>query len=618
MASQNIDYILNLKGNAAQSFRDLGKAADRAFEAIDRTESKAAAAGGKLASLGGVIGGIPVPGFEKLGHVVTAAGDSIEALANPVSAGIVLFAGYGAAVAGVSAAVISLVGNADEWLKQLQEIKAAGNLLDDNQTEDLMQANKTLDETWTQLKRVGVVLAAELAPAVNFAAEGMLGFLGTLERVIQAGKGTGSMIDNLTIAMGGPLSKALLDIAQQFKIVQLNIDAVGTAADEARKNLDAMKDASGSFESRVSGRIQDRIGSLTDIKAGVAAIRGAADRGKGGGGKAEDPLKGRDLGAESELIVGMERTVRGLDEFLAQLDADREAKAAAEAAWVAEVDAVFGEASASFSMLGTELPRMFDRMSAEFKHMNKMMAAQGVMQAKTAEDLVRAIPGIGNFIADSIQMVLNAPDLINSITDSLRDGPKQLGQAIGKVFRFAIPRLIRSIPTILKGLLFDLPFQIAKGIVLGIPRILTSIGRMFTRSLAAVFKGDPKKQRERRERVQNVLDETGLGKNTTLDALTRPGIGLLDRLGIGRGKGFATGGFVDSTGMALVHEGERIIPASGADTGTARIRRQMMGGGMQIGTVNVSVSANNPRDFIRQLRRELGSLGSGATLAAFG
>ena len=74
--------------------------------------------------------------------------------------------------------------------------------------------------------------------------------------------------------------------------------------------------------------------------------------------------------------------------------------------------------------------------------------------------------------------------------------------------------------------------------------------------------------------------------------------------------GFEAGGFATRTGLALLHEGERVTPSTGANTGTAGRM-----GGINIGTVNVK--ANSPREFLRALEMELGDFGNGETFRSF-
>ena len=78
------------------------------------------------------------------------------------------------------------------------------------------------------------------------------------------------------------------------------------------------------------------------------------------------------------------------------------------------------------------------------------------------------------------------------------------------------------------------------------------------------------------------------------------------------GAGMATGGFVDRTGIALVHQGERVVPASGASTQTAK---GMMGGGASANvTINTNVvDPNSIPALVSEIERHFGSFGRGTS-----
>jgi hypothetical protein len=117
-------------------------------------------------------------------------------------------------------------------------------------------------------------------------------------------------------------------------------------------------------------------------------------------------------------------------------------------------------------------------------------------------------------------------------------------------------------------------------------------------------------------KVAEVAARTGLAIATKgiSEAIIFLGKKVWDGLKEGFSGEFATGGYVDRTGMALVHQGERIIPASGASTGTA----SMLAGGGGGGGVNLTINTNvvDPNAIpalVREIERAYGSWGRGSS-----
>jgi hypothetical protein len=88
---------------------------------------------------------------------------------------------------------------------------------------------------------------------------------------------------------------------------------------------------------------------------------------------------------------------------------------------------------------------------------------------------------------------------------------------------------------------------------------------------------------------------------------------LVDGFKEGLSGEFATGGYVDRTGLALVHQGERVIPASGAGTGTATSMGGVGAGGVNL-TINTSVvDPNAIPALVREIERTFGTFGRGTS-----
>ena len=75
-------------------------------------------------------------------------------------------------------------------------------------------------------------------------------------------------------------------------------------------------------------------------------------------------------------------------------------------------------------------------------------------------------------------------------------------------------------------------------------------------------------------------------------------------------KGKFTGGFIPQTGDYLLHQGERVVPSSGADTGTARGLQAFTGGNRSNVTINTSVVDPDAIPALgKMLDRQLGAFG---------
>ena len=193
--------------------------------------------------------------------------------------------------------------------------------------------------------------------------------------------------------------------------------------------------------------------------------------------------------------------------------------------------------------------------------------------------------GIGELIASVDQFDENMESFFGDILGFLKDAPTAILRVISEVIPTFIgefiPALIEMIPKMVIGLV------VALGEML--KNLLKAIGNWIN-----PFKSNkqraPGDQRTWWERTKDWA--TG----------SKP-------------EGFAAGGFVNQTGMSMVHQGERIIPASGAGTGTAT---NMMGGGSGVSvTVNGIVSPQLIDDLVRELNVALGPRGRGLALGGF-
>jgi len=225
------------------------------------------------------------------------------------------------------------------------------------------------------------------------------------------------------------------------------------------------------------------------------------------------------------------------------------------------------------------------------------------------------LPVVGGLIRGLGEVMTNMDSKVRDLLRGAEAAPEKIGTGVETTLTKVLPRFLSRLPEFLGGLLVKMPAAIARGVVNAIPALLKGIWRAMKRAVKAIgefFKGG---------KDRNIL--TGKKEKFLGTSFKKGKFSLLgffnddDQAFGGKGgrknkrRGFATGGFVDRTGPAFVHAGERIVPATGASTSSARAASGGLGG-LSIGTVNIR--ANDPRDFMRQLRRMQGDFGSGDSL----
>jgi hypothetical protein len=224
---------------------------------------------------------------------------------------------------------------------------------------------------------------------------------------------------------------------------------------------------------------------------------------------------------------------------------------------------------------------------------------RGVQQLPT---LVAGLPDkLGAFLPAVVEAALRTIPAVGDMVEGL---DKAVGSAIPKL----IESLIRATPTILAEFLkvaVMMPVWVAEGLFNGITQWWTDIGGLsgildalaqaIKDALATLF-GDNK-------------EKTGLFQKNGFFANAGRSIGhfaegAADSIGDWVGS-FATGGYIDRTGLALVHQGERVIPAHGGGTGTATHMRA--GGGAVHYHFHLSgFSVGTPEQLRRELARTFG------------
>lgn len=206
----------------------------------------------------------------------------------------------------------------------------------------------------------------------------------------------------------------------------------------------------------------------------------------------------------------------------------------------------------------------------------------------TEEEIAKEREGIDieNVMAEQVKnMIVGLIEGIKAIIVGL---PEILAELIPLLLTELPNAIIESIPALIEGIieevipgLIEAVFNI---ILKVIPRLIVMLGKLLTESIPR-----------------------GVGKafKAIWSAIKKFFRSLFDF------DFFQTGGFVPKTGMALVHQGERVIPASGAGSQTATKGLQAFTGGAGPSlTINTNVvDPDSIASLGRLMDRELGSLG---------
>jgi hypothetical protein len=210
------------------------------------------------------------------------------------------------------------------------------------------------------------------------------------------------------------------------------------------------------------------------------------------------------------------------------------------------------------------------------------------------EDLIsglRALPEIlGEVIPDFVAQTI--PALIQALIESAP-----------AIVMASMEAQVKVIWTALKMSFSTLPEMLAEGVIKALHQ-WWDIAKEFIRDL---FSGRLKEAFGDGEGGIGKTAVTGLRVGAAIATLGLSEVGIAIGKGVGKAvRGFADGGYVDRTQLALVHQGEYVVPPNGSPTGDLR--------GMGGGGINLHVSgvmATNVDDFMREVNRHLGSNGRG-------
>lgn len=247
--------------------------------------------------------------------------------------------------------------------------------------------------------------------------------------------------------------------------------------------------------------------------------------------------------------------------------------------------------------------------------------AQELAQARVErrQQVIDTITGIGNAMTDPGSALAKslgpAGGIVSALAEMGSKSPKEIEKQFRQFFRNivraltrVIPRLLATLPEILAR---NVPFLI-EGIIKALPRIVQAfiikLPIAFVRGLRRWFVGALKRIREVFSPGRIFRPETEKGRRRLAVAT----LGLSEAVrgikklfkGSRQTGGFTTGG----TGFYMLHAGERVVPSTGATTGTMEAASNITAGQ----TINIHTNVVDPNaidQLGRQLDRQFGSRG---------
>ena len=208
--------------------------------------------------------------------------------------------------------------------------------------------------------------------------------------------------------------------------------------------------------------------------------------------------------------------------------------------------------------------------------------------------MVRA--NVEGFIAGIEVLIKEFPRIITDVLPDL----------IGTLVPELIIALVEAAPHIAKAFIIDLPAALSQGFLEAFGKVFKQVKDFFKQLFLNLIPGRQKGERGGKTVLEGIGDfAKGVGK------------GLANLLTFGLVDSKQTGGFVNRTGLHLLHQGEFVQANSGTIPQSARGRMGGGGGGVNI-TINTSVVDPNSIDQLgRLLQRHFGGMGR-STLPIFG
>ena len=540
--------------------------------------------------------------------------------------------------------------NADDVLRQVlasiaemettSERAAAATSLFGASGSKLLQAlgdPSNLDHFVEQARSFGV----DMGPAAAKAAEDWQRSIASLSLVAQGAAdriggafgrgGIGGLIDDLSAGI-----VFLSTLAQQA--IAAVMERLGHFADLAVALMARDLEMIGKATMRVvGGTLTQELVKSIDLGAAMTAMEkfqfGERRIRRGGGGGGDDDGKEEEDGGGGVVVGG----VTDADIDAVTFDGEQ------AAAYLDDIEALIEEMIDLEERLAKEAAARQEALMGSFSDIlsGDLGAVADTLQVPIGNAIAGALPSVGAAAAGPIgaavsqgidllvqlgqtgtdAVIANLIQFSDDLTAGIMELPDLMTRAIPEFVEAFVPALIEALLRSAVDLgiaMLTAPFEMIRTVFVDLPMLIAE-------RIGEVFRDFRDWLDRAKEFVDNLLslnprDELSAAASSQTAGRVALAIGTagMSELGmaIGRsfkeGAGMQTGGFVDRTGIALVHQGERVVPATGASTQTAR---GMMGGGSATSiTINTNVvDPNSIPALVSEIERHFGSFGRGTS-----
>jgi hypothetical protein len=594
MASQTVEWILQLRGNAVAE-------AGRLAGALDDVKSKAEKTGiGKLGTdlddLGKMIGKVPIPGLQGLGGALGGVGDSMVALANPMAAATVGIVGLTAAGVAAAVGIFELVSSADEWLARLEEAGIAPDFIPPEQIAAIHDANDAIEELGLAANMTGTILAGKFATDVSSATSAVIGLvagIGDIAGLIGGESGlfaklgdAGPLVQMLAL---GPSGAALLQTFEQLKARgdEFRGTVSGLASDLSDEEMAALLGVDNPSAATVAPSSPRTTTTRPSTKATTSAAAGPT---------------------AEELQAALEK---GLDKWMPTDEIRAGMQAIPELGIDLEKWAEETQRALTLDGIQQGIDQWGSALQGGFTGVISMLGPQGAIAAS----IIELLPDLSNMLTSAMDQAIGfIQDLPTILEDLLSDGIPTLIENIPElVIGLAesiddiIVAIVSSLDDILIALMM-LPFEFVKAQLEMLKELGKMIGEAFLdaikwigEAIGNLFTGDKSKTTG-----TNLADGRFFGWDISKN----------DEGWFGALKKFDAGGVITRTGAAVVHEGEMI----GRPSQLAAMFERGGGGPnvtIHVGTIIGDTDAT-VAELVRKIRSAMGPAGLGHSLTTMG